>query len=898
MPATMPTGGIDGAQRRMRPSWSRTERRRSHGRGAARGEAERRRAQAQGRSVASAARRCSTVASALTTSVGRSSRRRPRSPTAPVERKRWPGDPRRRSGEHRCERRGGRGATPRRLHGEREEREQPERREQRPGEEASPVAASRQQPRASASARTPYMSAAACATFPSGKSGAASAIARPAAASGARDPGERTRATTPAARTAGAAADSGRDRGEPRGGAGARAGAGAADCAGAAGAAGRGPPRGAGSRRGEGRRGAPAASRAADGRSRGVHGERRVDGGEQPAGQVGRRAESGGAPEVDRRRDLRERDAPERVAPGERLPEDHADGPDVAPLGGLLAREPLGRDVRERPGHVADGGQRVGLVELGEPEVEEADRQLLALLDEHVRGLHVPVHDPAPVGVGEAVEHLGGDLDRLGVARGRRCGGSRGACGPGRTRTRCRRGPRPRRSRRRERSARDAGARRPPSPRSRARRACPRAGRSSARPRGRSARRATARRSRSRPGRAASGAGSGRGRGSRSGRAKAVFDTVWPPSPRAENVLRSRFSRTLGRVRVVRRPPRSGGDDPGGTTRDLSRRRHPRFRLRRRRDPRARAAELQPDPRQPGDDEVQPGGRGPRRPHFGGAARPDPAPPPRGARRVRDPRHRPARGLGAGLRRATTSRPRTAHYLGRDRRRRQGLRDDRRRPRDAAHDPGARAGRAGDAPRRPACSSRSSTSRARRTSIRRDRSTPAQAYAVAGAAAARRRAPGHARHVPRDEGHQDATAAGRQLAARASASRRATSSGRTSSRAPPTRRWRPRASRASPRRPSVFVTNSDLYTAALDELDLAARPRRLDGRHAGRASTAASSRTRRCSRPAIQLTTSTETKITISTDLAFEVGVNNSGENQEVGVKVQADHPRAADRRS
>ena len=220
------------------------------------------------------------------------------------------------------------------------------------------------------------------------------------------------------------AADERRDRGEPGGREAARerdGGRGPADAR-------RGP--GAAGRRAAGRRAAglaalrgPGDVRLAQlgreprgGRAlRGVHGERGVDGGEEPAGQVGAARGERRRARGDRGRDLRERDAPEGVAPGERLPEDHADGPDVAPLGGLLAREPLGRDVRERPGHVADGGQRVGLVELGEPEVEDADRQLLALLDEHVRGLHVPVHDPAPVGVGEAVEHLGGDLDRLGV---------------------------------------------------------------------------------------------------------------------------------------------------------------------------------------------------------------------------------------------------------------------------------------------------------------------------------------------------------------------------------------------------------------------------------------------------------------------------------------------------
>ena len=41
----------------------------------------------------------------------------------------------------------------------------------------------------------------------------------------------------------------------------------------------------------------------------------------------------------------------------------------------------------------------------------------------------------------------------------------------------------------------------------------------------------------------------------------------------------------------------------------------------------------------------------------------------------------------------------------------------------------------------------------------------------------------------------------------------------------------------------------------------------------------------------VQLSTATETKITISTDLSFEVGVTNSGENQEVGVKVKLTIP-------
>ena len=109
----------------------------------------------------------------------------------------------------------------------------------------------------------------------------------------------------------------------------------------------------------------------------------------------------------------------------------------------------------------------------------------LLVLDEDVRGLDVAMDDPVAMRVRQAVEHLGGDLDRLGVVELLRRGAPRAACGPARTRTRCRRGRRRRRSRRPARSARGAGGRRPPSRARRAPRAFPRAGRSSARPRGR-----------------------------------------------------------------------------------------------------------------------------------------------------------------------------------------------------------------------------------------------------------------------------------------------------------------------------------------------------------------------------------------------------------------------------
>ena len=78
----------------------------------------------------------------------------------------------------------------------------------------------------------------------------------------------------------------------------------------------------------------------------------------------------------------------------ERLPEEDADRPDVCGRARLLAAEPFGRDVGERPGHVAGRGQRLLAVHSGEPEVEQANRDLVALGKQHVGGLHVAVDDP------------------------------------------------------------------------------------------------------------------------------------------------------------------------------------------------------------------------------------------------------------------------------------------------------------------------------------------------------------------------------------------------------------------------------------------------------------------------------------------------------------------------
>jgi len=85
--------------------------------------------------------------------------------------------------------------------------------------------------------------------------------------------------------------------------------------------------------------------------------------------------------------------------------------------------------------------------------------------------------------------------------------------------------------------------------------------------------------------------------------------------------------------------------------------------------------------------------------------------------------------------------------------------------------------------------------------------------------------------------------------------------------------------------PSVFVQNADLYTAR----SMSAIWQRVHGASTGGTSPGAHGSALAYTKvqPAnIQLSTTNETKIDISTDLSFEVGVQNSGENQEVGVKV------------
>jgi hypothetical protein len=89
---------------------------------------------------------------------------------------------------------------------------------------------------------------------------------------------------------------------------------------------------------------------------------------------------------------------------------------------------------------------------------------------------------------------------------------------------------------------------------------------------------------------------------------------------------------------------------------------------------------------------------------------------------------------------------------------------------------------------------------------------------------------------------------------------------------------------------SVFVQNEDLYTAR----SMSSIWQRVHGASTGGTPTGSHGSSLEYTKvlPAgIQLSTSTETKITISTDLSFEVGVTNSGENQEVGVRVRLTIP-------
>ena len=94
----------------------------------------------------------------------------------------------------------------------------------------------------------------------------------------------------------------------------------------------------------------------------------------------------------------------------QRLPEEYAYRPHVAPRRRIRPTEPLRGDVGESPWDISDCSQRVGFVELGQSEVQELDRDFRAVLEEDVRGLDVPVDDAAGVRVCQGLQHLRGDL--------------------------------------------------------------------------------------------------------------------------------------------------------------------------------------------------------------------------------------------------------------------------------------------------------------------------------------------------------------------------------------------------------------------------------------------------------------------------------------------------------
>jgi len=90
---------------------------------------------------------------------------------------------------------------------------------------------------------------------------------------------------------------------------------------------------------------------------------------------------------------------------------------------------------------------------------------------------------------------------------------------------------------------------------------------------------------------------------------------------------------------------------------------------------------------------------------------------------------------------------------------------------------------------------------------------------------------------------------------------------------------------------SVFVQNADLYTAR----SMSAIWQRVHGASTGGTSPGAHGSALAYTKvlpQGVQLSTTTETKITTSVDTAFEVGVTNSGEFQEVGVQVKLTIPR------
>jgi hypothetical protein len=129
-------------------------------------------------------------------------------------------------------------------------------------------------------------------------------------------------------------------------------------------------------------------------------------------GQVGPPGLEGRRAALDALRGLDHVAAPERMLSGERLPEEHAEAPDVGGGRGGEALQSLGGDIGERPGDVAERRERVELRHLREAEVEQPHVDPGRLGEQDVRGLHVTVDDSPAVGVGQRLCDLSGRLDR------------------------------------------------------------------------------------------------------------------------------------------------------------------------------------------------------------------------------------------------------------------------------------------------------------------------------------------------------------------------------------------------------------------------------------------------------------------------------------------------------
>ena len=103
---------------------------------------------------------------------------------------------------------------------------------------------------------------------------------------------------------------------------------------------------------------------------------------------------------------------------GQRFPENHSDRPDVGRAGGVIAGEALRRDVGQRARHVAGRGERLGLFEQRQPEVEHADGHLIRVLEHDVRGLDVAMDDALAVRVRKRFENLRGSFHGVGIPEG------------------------------------------------------------------------------------------------------------------------------------------------------------------------------------------------------------------------------------------------------------------------------------------------------------------------------------------------------------------------------------------------------------------------------------------------------------------------------------------------